>query len=74
MSFRNLEGQLARWLERIQQYNFEIVHQIGKLHGNADSLSRRSCEEFFCNYCSKVDLKDEELIGKIVLEEDNLEN
>jgi len=22
MSFKNLEGQLARWLERIQQYDF----------------------------------------------------
>jgi len=28
MSFRNLEGQLARWLEQIQQYNSKLF--IGK--------------------------------------------
>ena len=33
------EGQLARWLERLQEYNFEIVHQRGCQHQNADALS-----------------------------------
>ncbi|KAJ3581002.1 hypothetical protein NHX12_032613 [Muraenolepis orangiensis] len=32
------EGQLARWLERLGEYNFEIVHRPGRLHSNADSL------------------------------------
>ena len=52
MSFKNLEEQLARWLERIQQYTFEIVHRSGKSHGNADGLSRRPCKETNCNYCN----------------------
>nr|XP_061825306.1 uncharacterized protein LOC133612154 [Nerophis lumbriciformis] len=39
------EGQLARWLERLGEYNFEIVHRPGQLHGNADSLSRRPCRQ-----------------------------
>jgi len=30
MSFKNLERQLARWLEQIQQYDFEIVHKERK--------------------------------------------
>ena len=34
------EGQLARWLERLQEYNFEIVHRRGCQHQNADALSR----------------------------------
>jgi len=29
MSFRDLEGQLARWLERLQEYEFEIIHRKG---------------------------------------------
>jgi len=36
MSFRELEGQLARWLERLQQYDFDVVHQKGLSHKNAD--------------------------------------
>ncbi|KAF0024926.1 hypothetical protein F2P81_021807 [Scophthalmus maximus] len=31
------EGQLARWLERLGKYNFEIIHRPGNLHSNADS-------------------------------------
>ena len=31
---------LARWLAKLQEYDFEIVHRAGKLHGNADGLSR----------------------------------
>ena len=56
MSFRNLEGQLARWLERLQQYNFQILHRKGVSHGNADGLSRRPCIDVPCNYCIKVEL------------------
>jgi hypothetical protein len=40
MRFRNLEGQLARWIEAISQFDFRIIHRSGKLHGNADGLSR----------------------------------
>ena len=33
-------GQVARWLEQIAEYDFEIVHRHGKQHANADALSR----------------------------------
>ena len=39
-SLRNAEGQLMRWLEELSQYDMIIVHRKGKLHTNADSLSR----------------------------------
>ena len=42
-NFKNPEGQLARWLERLQEYNFTIEHRSGKRHGNADALSRLPC-------------------------------
>ena len=38
--FRHLEGQLARWLEELSQYDFKILHRRGVDHQNADSLSR----------------------------------
>ncbi|KAJ8369382.1 hypothetical protein SKAU_G00094100 [Synaphobranchus kaupii] len=39
------EGQLTRWLERLSEYNFEIIHRPGRLHSNTDSLSRRPCRQ-----------------------------
>lgn len=35
-----IEGQLARWLEELSQYNMVIQHIPGKKHTNADGLSR----------------------------------
>ena len=39
-SFKEPEGQLARWLEQLEEYDFDVVHRQGKLHVNADVLSR----------------------------------
>lgn len=49
------EGQLARWLGRLEQYNYHIVHRPGRVHCNADSLSRRPCEAG-CSHCAPVGL------------------
>ena len=56
MKFKNPEGQIARWLQLLSTYNLEIKHRAGKQHGNADGLSRRSCDA--CNYCDKQELKE----------------
>ena len=40
-SFKEPQGQVARWLERLQEYDYEVQHRPGKQHSNADSLSRR---------------------------------
>lgn len=42
--FKHPEGQLARWLEELSQYDFKIEHRTGRQHANADALSRRSAE------------------------------
>ncbi|CAG2203682.1 unnamed protein product [Mytilus edulis] len=41
----------------LSEYDFEIQHQAGKSHGNADALSRRPCEEIDCNKCCKSEEK-----------------
>ena len=77
MSFRNLERQLARWLERLQQYDFDVCYRSGKAHGNADGLSRRPCLETSCRYCAKVELNEgskEETCGRIVFTRENLQD
>ena len=39
-SMEEPEGQLARWLEQLQEYDFEVVLRKGRNHLNADALSR----------------------------------
>jgi len=36
-------GQQGRWLDLLSEYNFEIQHRPGRVHGNSDALSRRPC-------------------------------
>ena len=42
---RDPEGQLARWLERLQEYDFTIEHRAGPKHVNADAMSRLPCTQ-----------------------------
>ena len=44
-NFKEPEGQLARWLEKLQEYNFTVVHRQGSRHCNADALSRVPCRQ-----------------------------
>ncbi|GBM95331.1 Retrovirus-related Pol polyprotein from transposon 297 [Araneus ventricosus] len=48
------EGQIARWIQRLQEYDFEIKHRKGTSHGNADSFSRRPCKES-CKHCTNAE-------------------
>ncbi len=41
MSFKQPEGQVAQYLERLQEYDFTIEHRPGMSHANADALSSR---------------------------------
>ena len=49
---------MARWVQKLQQYNFTIHHRRGRLHGNADALSKRPCEDTACKYCEKREIQD----------------
>ena len=70
VNFKEPQGQLARWLEVLNQYNMTIQHRGGKQHTNADALSRletdKPCKEMSifvkpenlpcagCKHCSRV--------------------
>jgi hypothetical protein len=45
MRFKQPNGQLAHWLEIVAEFDLEIVHRPGRLHSNADSLSRQQCKQ-----------------------------
>ena len=58
LNFKNPEGQMARWLEILSSYDFEIVHRAGKSHSNADSLSRHPCFSSNCKHCHNSEIKE----------------
>lgn len=69
LRFKSPEGQVARWIERLQEYDYESVHRSGTTHRNADALSRRPCPET-CSHC----LRHEERMGtvsRITVADDN---
>jgi hypothetical protein len=64
LSFKNLEGQMARWIQRLQEYNFKSEHRQGRKHNNSDALSRRPCPEG-CSHCQKIERRSESLNVRI---------
>ena len=60
-NFKEPTGQTARWMEKLQSFNFRIQHRQGKKHTNADALSRLPCKQCgrICHQdkreCYKVD-------------------
>ena len=81
MRFRRPEGQLARWLEELSQYDMDIIHRAGAKHSNADGLSRipenENCDCFHagahledlpckgCNYCTRKHQQWERFINDV---------
>ena len=59
LNFKNIEGQLSRWIEELSQYSMIIQHRSGKNHSNADGLSRIPDDLAACsNYRAGVSLND----------------
>ena len=44
-------GQMARWLQVLDTYDLHEVHRPGRIHWNADALSRRP--QTPCSQCSR---------------------
>ena len=55
------DGQIARWLEKLQQYDFTTQHRPGRSHQNADTLSRRPCLPTGCRPCQRQEDIDKQL-------------
>ena len=51
------EGQLARWLAELSQFDMNIIHRPGKLHSNADGMSCMKDDLVACDsYTSGVNV------------------
>ncbi len=56
-NFREPEGMVARWISRLQPFDFTIVHRPGRHHSHTDGLSRRTsrpCERDTCPECNPL--------------------
>ena len=60
-SFKDSDGVLARWIEKLEAFDFTIVHRPGHLHSNADALSRLPECSFDCFVECDVDSPTENL-------------
>ena len=58
LRFRHLEGQVARWMEVLGEYDFRIEFRPGKGHQNADAMSRRPCVNHNCKHCDRVETRE----------------
>ena len=60
-NLKNIQGMLARWLAKLQQFHFDIIHRPGAQHGNADGLSRcPQCDRGACAPNINIDTSDPE--------------
>ena len=50
-------AQVARWLEILSEFKFELEQRSGIKHGNADGLSRRS-QCYDCKQCNAIEKRD----------------
>ncbi|KAL5493702.1 hypothetical protein EMCRGX_G014921 [Ephydatia muelleri] len=51
------EGQVAWWLEQLQELDFNIIHRPGQRYQNADALSRLPCRQ--CGHTGEDDKNNE---------------
>jgi len=45
--YKNPTGIMACWIKTMAEFDLEIKHRSGRLHSNADALSRHSCKQCF---------------------------
>ena len=58
-NLKNIQGMLARWLAKLQQFNFAVEHRPGTQHANADGLSRcPQCDRGSCMPSSTTYTRD----------------
>lgn len=43
-NLKNPMGQMARWLQEIENYDITVTHRPGSKHTNADAMSRNPCK------------------------------
>lgn len=53
MSFKEPEGQIARWLEELALHVFKVEYRAGTHYANANAMSRHPRALNGCQFCEK---------------------
>lgn len=64
--FKQPEGQLARWLEKLSEFHVDLVYRKGTASMNADGLSRRPCAGD-CPHCFRRETRETEAKVSVVI-------
>ena len=81
-SLKEPKGRIARWLEILSAFNFEIQHRSGTKHQNADTMSRcllpEKCDQdngttpnLKCGPCTKCSRRSETMESSLFPKGDN---
>lgn len=71
-SMKEPKSRIARWIEALSEFDFEIEHRDGRKHNNADAMSRcpnpwtcscKNFEKLRCGPCKKCQRKNELMNG-----------
>jgi len=65
-TFERPEGILARWIETLAEFNFVVEHRPGRLHSNADAVSRITCKQCWGKVAPTVWIDECERADEIV--------
>ncbi len=65
LNFEETEGEVARWIQQLEEYDFQMQHCKGMSHPNADGLSQRPYD-LECKQCQRIE-KNDARIPKLIL-------
>ena len=71
-NFKEPEGQLARRLEKLQEFDFTIKHRRGLSHQNADAMSRLKREEESVEVIGMLEHKIPEEVRELQLQDEDI--
>ena len=57
-NFRNPNGKLARWILKLEQHDYEVIHRPSSLMGHVDALSRAPVQNIQISSWSPLDFKE----------------
>lgn len=61
MSFKEPEGQIARWLEELVLHVFKVEYRAGTHYANANAMSQHPRALNGCQFCEKREAREKEL-------------